>query len=124
MEWRTTMHANGHLTIFHECLYMYYSWKIFRKCLHAWLFSNPCWQVLKSIKSRIQICPILLRRKRTFPHKLENNHACNGILDNFPGLICMSAFLKNCQKSICMHGCSPIHVERSYALLEFHGVWI
>ena len=81
--------------------------------LHAWLFSNTCGQVLESIKSRQQICPILLRRKRTFPHGLENNHECNGILDNFPGIIGMSAFLENCQKSICMHGCSPIHVERS-----------
>ena len=49
----------------------------------AWLFSNLCWQVLKSIKSRGQICPILLRRKRTFPCGLENHHACKWILDNF-----------------------------------------
>ena len=31
MDWRTTMHANGLLTIFQECLHMYYSWKIARK---------------------------------------------------------------------------------------------
>ena len=53
--------------------------------LHSWLFSNPCGQVLKSMQSRGQICPILLRRKRTFPHGLENNHKCKWILDNFPG---------------------------------------
>ena len=81
--------------------------------LHALLFSNPCGQVLKSIKSRGQIWPILLIRKRTFPHGLENHHAWKWILDNFPGIIHMSAFLENCQKSICMHGCSQIHVEMS-----------
>ena len=26
--WRTTMHANGFLTIFQECWHTYYSWKI------------------------------------------------------------------------------------------------
>ena len=30
MDWRTTMHANGLLTIFQEFLYLYYSWKIIR----------------------------------------------------------------------------------------------
>ena len=88
-------------------------WKLSENHLHGGLFSNPCGQVLKSIKSRGQICPILLSRKMTFPHGLENNHACKWILDNFPGVIHMSAFLENCQKSICMHGCSPIHVDRS-----------
>ena len=87
--------------------------KLSENHLHAWLFSNPCGQVLKSIKSRGQICPILLRRKRTFPCGLENNHACKFILDNFPGIICISAFLENFQKSICTHGGSLIHVERS-----------
>ena len=72
------------------------------------------------MKSRGQICPILLRRKRTFSHGLENTHACKWILDNFPGIIHMSAFLENCQKSICMHGCSPIHVKRSFFFLK---VW-
>jgi hypothetical protein len=47
--------------------------------LHAWLLSNPQGKVLKSFKSRGQICPILLRRKRTFPHGLENNHVCKWI---------------------------------------------
>ena len=31
---------------------------------HAWSFSNPLGKVLKSIKSRWQICPILLGRKK------------------------------------------------------------
>ena len=53
------------------------------------LMENP----FKSIKSRRQICAILLRRKRTFPHGFENNHACKWILDNFSGKICMSALL-------------------------------
>ena len=63
--------------------------------LQAWLFSNSCGQVLKIIRSRGLICPILVRRKRTFPHEWENNHAYKGILDNFPGIIHMSAFLDN-----------------------------
>ena len=83
-------------------------------CMHGF-FSNPCGQVLKSIKYRGQICPILLRRKKTFPHKLENNHACKWILDNFPGIIHTSEFLENCPKFICMHCCSPTYVERSWS---------
>ena len=87
--------------------------KLSEKHLHAWLFSKPCEQIFKSIKYSGQICPVLLRRKKTFPCGLENNHACKWILDNFPGIVHMSTFLEKCQKSICMHGCSPIHVERS-----------
>ena len=68
--------------------------KLSENHLHAQLFSNPCWLVHKSMKSRGQICPILLRRKMNFPLGLESNHACKLILDNFPGIICMSAFLK------------------------------
>ena len=98
--------------------------KLSESHLHAWIFSNPCGQVLKSVKSRGQICPILLGRKRTFPCGFKNSHACKLILDNFPGLIHISAYLEICQKSICMHGCSPIHVKRSKSLLEFHGVRI
>ena len=64
--------------------------KLSENHLHARLFSNPCGQVLKSIKSRGQIFPMLLRRKRTFPHGLENNHACKWTLDNFPGIIGVS----------------------------------
>ena len=98
--------------------------KLLENHLRAVFFSNPCGQVLNSIKSKGQICPIILRRKRTFPHGLENNHACKWILDNFSWIISMSAFLGNCLKSIYMHGYSPIHVERSQSLLEFHGVRI
>ena len=98
--------------------------KLSENNLHAWLFSNPCGQVLKSIKYRRQNCPVILRRKRTFPRGLENNRACDWILVNFPGIIRMSALLENCQKSIYMQGCSPIHLEISLTLLEFHGVRI
>ena len=86
--------------------------------LHAWLFSNPCGQVLKSIQSRGQICPIPLRRKRTFPCGLENNQTCKWILDNFPGIMRMSAFVENCQKFICMYGCSEIHVNHCWNFME------
>ena len=100
---------------------MLFPGKLSENHLHAWLFWNPCWQVLRSIKSRGQISPQLLRRKRTCPHRLENNHACKWILDNFP-IIHVSEFLENFHKSIYMHGCSPIHVERYESLLELHGV--
>ena len=88
---------------------------------HAWLFLNSRGKVLKSIKSRGQICPILLRRKRTFPRGLENNHTCKWISDNFPGMLTYVLFLESCQKSICMPGCSPIHGERSFFLLKSMG---
>ena len=41
--------------------------------LYILLLSNPGDKVLQSIKSRGQICPVLLGRKRTFPHELDNN---------------------------------------------------
>ena len=50
---------------------------------------------------------------RTFPCGLENNHACKWISDNFPVITHMPALMENCRKSICMHGCSPIHKEKS-----------
>ena len=59
-----------------------HSWKIVKNHLHTWLFSNPCGQVLQSIKSRGQICPLLLRRKRTFPcmqmdfRQFSRNNTC------------------------------------------------
>ena len=38
MYWRTTMHGNGLLTIFQECLHMYYSLKIVRKPFACMVF--------------------------------------------------------------------------------------
>ena len=64
--------------------------------------------------------PYFYEEEKTFPHGLENNHACKLILDNLPGIIHMSAFLKKYQKSIYMHGCSLIHVERSFFFIK---VW-
>ena len=67
---------------------------------------------------------------RTFPRGLENSHACNWILDNFPEITHMSVFLENCQISICLHGCSPIHKDffrscspPSVALYVSHFIW-
>ena len=65
------------------------------------------------LKSMGQICSLDFILLRTCPHGLENNGASIWFSDNFPGIIHILAFLENCQKSICMHGCSPIHVERS-----------
>ena len=43
MGWRTTMHANGLLTIFQECLHMYYSWKIVRKPFACMVILQSMW---------------------------------------------------------------------------------
>ena len=43
MDWRTTMHANGLLTIFQECLHMYYSWKIAGKPFACMIFLQSMW---------------------------------------------------------------------------------
>ena len=70
-----------------------------------------------TLRSGLHEIPTMIR---TFPHRLENNHACKWISDNFPGMLTYVLFLENCLKSICMHGCSPIHVERSFFFLK---VW-
>ena len=49
---------------------------------------------------------------RTFPHGLENIHACKWISDNFPLMLTYILFLENCLKPICLHGCSQINMER------------
>ena len=81
--------------------------------VHAWLFSNPRGKVLFLFKSMGQICPLALIIIRICPHGLENNHAWKWFTDNFPEIIHIYALLENCQKSICMHRCLPIYVERS-----------
>ena len=43
MDWRTTMHANRLLTIFQECLHMYYSWKIVRKPFACMVVLQSMW---------------------------------------------------------------------------------
>ena len=53
---------------------------------------------------------------RTFPYGLGNNHSCKRISDNFPEMLTYVLVLENCLKSICMHGCSRIHVKRSFFL--------
>ena len=63
--------------------------------LHAWLFSNPWGKVFFHLKSMGQICPLDLIFLMTFPHQLENNHACKWISENFPGIKHMLAFLEN-----------------------------
>ena len=62
----------------------------------------------------------ILTMIRTFPHELENNHACKWTSDNFPGKLTYVLFLVSCQKTICMHGYSPIHVDRS---LRVSNLW-
>ena len=89
--------------------------------LYVLLHSNPGEKVLKSIKSRGQICPILLRRKRTFPRGLEINHACKLISEKIPGMLTYVLFMESCQKSICMHVCSPIHKERYFLVFKLYS---
>ena len=55
---------------------------------------------------------------RAFPGGLENNHACKWISDVFPGILTYVLFLENCQESICLHGCAPIHGEGSFFFLK------
>ena len=44
MDWRTTMHANELLTIFQQCLHMYYSWKIVIKPLGCLGILQSMWR--------------------------------------------------------------------------------
>ena len=55
---------------------------------------------------------------RTFPHGLEINHVCKWISDNSSGMLNNILFLENCLKSVCMYGCSPIHVKRSFFFIK------
>ena len=92
-------------------------------CVKWWL--QKCYlRILKSVtclgctlRSGLREIPTMIR---TSPHGLENNHACQWVFDNFPGLLTYILFLEICLKSICMHGCSPIHVERSFFFVK---VW-
>ena len=59
--------------------------------------------------SKVLTCSTL----RSGLHELEKNHARKWTSDNFPGMLTNILFLENCQKTICMHGYSPIHVDRS-----------
>ena len=70
----------------------------------------PCNNISCTLRSGLLEIPIMIR---TFPHGLENNHTCKWTLDNFPGILTYVFILENCQKSIFMHGYSPIHVDRS-----------
>ena len=63
-----------------------------------------------TLRSALNEIPTLIS---TFPHGLENNHACKWNYDNFSGMLTCVLFLENCQKTICMHCYSPIHVYRS-----------
>ena len=63
-----------------------------------------------TLRSGLHEIPTIIR---TFPHGLENNHACKWTSDNFPGMLTYVLFLENCQKTIYIHCYSPIHVDRS-----------
>jgi hypothetical protein len=69
-----------------------------------------------TLRSGLHEIPTVIR---TFPHGLENNHACKWFSDNFPRMLTYMLFLENCLKSVCMHGCSPIHVESYFSSLKY-----
>ena len=79
-------------------------WSIIIKQINKWICCT--------LKSGLHEIPTMIR---TFPHGLENNYACKWIFDNFPGLLTYVLFMENCLKSICMHCCSSIHVERFFS---------
>ena len=72
--------------------------------------SLVCNWICCTLRSGLHEIPTMIR---TFPHGLENNHGCKWTCDNFPGMLTYVLFLENCQKTICFHGDSPIHVDRS-----------
>ena len=65
-----------------------------------------------TLRSGLHGIPTMIR---TFPHGLENNHACKWISDNSPRILTYILFLEYCIKPVCMHGCSPIYVERYFS---------
>ena len=86
-------------------------------CKHVVGTTNKYIYICCTLRSGLHVIPKMIR---TFPHGLENNHSCNWICDNFPGMLTYVLFLENFLKYICMHRCSPIHVERSFFFLK---VW-
>ena len=66
-----------------------------------------------TLRSGLHEIPTMIR---IFPHGLQNNHACKWTSDSFIGIHMYVLFLENFQKTICMHGYSPILVDRSLTL--------
>ena len=66
-----------------------------------------------TLRSGLYEIPTMIR---TFPCGFEDNHACKWISGNFPGIFHMSEFLENCQISIFMFCCPPIHERRSWGV--------
>ena len=79
------------------------------KPTHQKLQYVPLW-LSCTVRSGLHEIPTMIR---TYPHGLENKHACKWTFGNFPGMITYILFLENCQKTICMDGYSPIRVDRS-----------
>ena len=107
----------------HECCLcmryvVYIPWKVdsSKICYMCFYHKGASW-LCCTLRSGLHEIPTMIM---TFPHGLDNNHAGKWISDNFPGMLTYVIFLEKCQKSICMHGCSPIHVERSFFFLK---VW-
>ena len=79
-----------------------------KKCLTA--YRNLANRFILCICCTPHIIPTMIR---TFPNGSENIHACKWTFEHFLGRLTYVAFLENCQKTICMHGYSPINVDRS-----------
>ena len=84
-------------------------------------YRPPSWKTKQyiscTLRSGLHEIPTMIR---AFSDGLENNQACKWISGNCPGMLTYVLFLKNCLKSICMPGCSLIHVERTVFFLK---VW-
>ena len=73
------------------------------------------WYIGCTLRSRLNEIPTMIR---TFPRRLENNHACKWISDNFPGITDKSAFLENFQKST-LKDPLPWIGEQQYIQMDF-----
>ena len=82
-------------------------------CFGAWNYGGICC----TLRSGLHEIPTMIRN---LPHGFENNHECKWISDNLLRILTYVLLLENCQKSACMHGCSPIHVESFFFFLK---VW-
>ena len=54
-----------------------------------------------TLRSWLHETPTMIR---TFPHRMEKNHACKWTFDNYSEMLTYVLFLENFQKTICMHG--------------------
>ena len=117
IDWRTTMLANGFLTIFPECWHTYYSWKIFQNPFAFMVILQFTWKGPLFSKKYGTDLSHRFHTLKDLSSWIGEQPCMQMVFWHFWGIIFMSAFLVKCQKSICMHGCWPIHVKRFYIIV-------